>query len=239
MYIPSLSGVIDRRMLVNFSADPEVVKKLIPAPFRPQVYNGHAIVGICLIRLKNIRPKGLPSFLGMSSENGAHRFAVEWEDGGETKAGVYIPRRDTSSYLNAFAGNRFFPGRHFHAEFLTNERDSVYSIHFKSSDATVVKVDAQLTETWGDESVFESVEHASAFFAGGAVGYSPGNSGFEGIELKTNSWSVKPLKVTSVYSSFFSDESIFPKGSIAFDNALLMRGIEHEWEGVSPISHCA
>jgi hypothetical protein len=46
------------------------------------------------------------------------------------------------------------------------------------------------------------------------------------------------LKVTSVYSSFFSDKSIFPKGSIAFDNALLMRGIEHEWEGVSPISHC-
>ena len=83
MYIPSLSGIIDRRMLVNFSADPEVVRRLIPAPFRPQVYNGHAVVGICLIRLKDIRPKGLPSFLGMSSENGAHRFAVEWEDGGE------------------------------------------------------------------------------------------------------------------------------------------------------------
>lgn len=37
-----------------------------------------AIVGICLIRLKNIKPKGFLDFLGLSSENGAHRIAVEW-----------------------------------------------------------------------------------------------------------------------------------------------------------------
>ena len=32
-------------------------------------------------------------------------------------------------------------------------------------------------------------------------------------------------------SSFFEDESLFPRGSVGFDCALLMRGIEHEWHG--------
>jgi hypothetical protein len=27
------------------------------------------------------------------------------------------------------------------------------------------------------------------------------------------------------------DEALFPKGSVEFDCALLMRGIEHEWHG--------
>ena len=43
-----------------------------------------AIVGICLIRLKDIKPKGLPAFVGINSENGAHRIVVEWDENGET-----------------------------------------------------------------------------------------------------------------------------------------------------------
>jgi uncharacterized protein YqjF (DUF2071 family) len=110
MRIPTIHGIIDRRVLVNYTVDPDIIQKIIPKPFRPKIYKGKAIVGICLIRLKRIRPKGLPNFIGISSENGAHRIAVEWTENGETKEGVYIPRRDTSSYLNSLAGGRIFPG---------------------------------------------------------------------------------------------------------------------------------
>jgi len=34
-----------------------------------------------------------------------------------------------------------------------------------------------------------------------------------------------------VESSFFEDRALFPPGSVEFDCALLMRGIEHEWHG--------
>ena len=101
MKIPTLHGYIDRRILINFTADPEAVSKIIPYPFRPKIYKGKAIVGICLIRLKNIKPKGLPDFIGVNSENGAHRIAVEWDENETVKSGVYIPRRDTSLKLNA------------------------------------------------------------------------------------------------------------------------------------------
>jgi hypothetical protein len=51
----------------------------------------------------------------------------------------------------------------------------------------------------------------------------------DALELHTDQWHVEPLAVSSVHSSFFADESLFPRGSVRFDHALLMRDIEHEW----------
>ena len=91
MRIPTIQGLIDRPVLVNFRVDPDVLSRICPSPFRPQTVNGFGVAGICLIRLKHIRPRILPSFLGISSENAAHRIAVEWDSNGVTKTGVYIP----------------------------------------------------------------------------------------------------------------------------------------------------
>jgi hypothetical protein len=49
------------------------------------------------------------------------------------------------------------------------------------------------------------------------------------MELRTQNWSVEPLEVDLVESSFFDDRARFPEGSIAFDCALLMRDLAHEW----------
>jgi hypothetical protein len=234
MNIPALKGIIDRRILINFTADPDIISRIIPAPFKPKVYEGKAIVGICLIRLKKIRPKGLSSLISLSSENGAHRIAVEWMENGEVKEGVFIPRRDTSSKINSLVGGRIFPGRHFHAEFNVVEENGHYHIAFKSSDGTALEIKAAKTNDFNPESIFKNIETASKFFKGGAVGYSPSGNKFEGLELKTYSWKVEPLTVSKVQSSFFEDETVFPKGSIQFDNALLMTQIEHEWHSVIP-----
>lgn len=97
MQIPVIQGVIDRRILVNYRIDPLILAQILPPPFEPKLVNGFGIAGICLIRLKEIRPKYFPGFLGLSSENAAHRIAVEWRTNGLRQEGVYIPRRDTSS----------------------------------------------------------------------------------------------------------------------------------------------
>lgn len=238
MRLPTIQGIIDRRVLVNYTVDPTIIEKIIPQPFRPKIYKGKAIVGICLIRLKHIRPKGLPNFIGISSENGAHRIAVEWTENGEIKEGVYIPRRDTSSYLNSLAGGRIFPGRHYHAKFDVKEDNGHYHIAFKSSDGTTISMDGDKTDTLNSNSIFQNLDKASKFFEGGAVGYSPNGDKYEGLKIKTINWTVEPLNVTKVHSSFFEDERIFPKGSVQFDNALLMTQIEHEWHSVGQKSHC-
>jgi hypothetical protein len=232
MRVPILRGVIDRRMLVNFRVRPEALQRVLPPPFRPRLVRGVGMAGVCLIRLKHIRPRFLPAVLGISSENAAHRIAVEWERDGRLHQGVYIPRRDTSSRLNALAGGRLFPGVHHHARFDVQERDGRYRLALRSDDGrTRLSVRARLVPTLPAGSVFRSLREASEFFEVGSLGYSPGIAAgqFDGLELRTFQWRMQPLAIETVESSFFSDAGIFPPGSVEFDCALLMRGVEHEW----------
>jgi hypothetical protein len=233
MKIPKIHGYIERRILINYAIDPDVAAKIIPSPFRPKLYHGKAIGGICLIRLKSIKPMGFPDIIGLTSENAAHRFAVQWEENGIIKEGVYIPRRDTSSKLNAIAGGRFFPGRHHLSQFTVNEMDSNYSIGYTNKDATSISIEATETSTFNPDSIFRNLENASAFFEKGCIGFSPNKNSFDGLQLYTHNWVVKPLHVTHAASSYFDNENFFPKGSIVFDNALLMTNIEHEWQSIS------
>ena len=233
MKIPVMRGMIDRRILVNFQVAPEALARILPAPFRPKLINSVGMAGICLIRLKHIRPRLFPAALGMSSENAAHRMAVEWQDAtGRLQEGVYIPRRDTSSRLNALAGGRLFPGVHHHARFNVHETADRFEIALRSDDdGTRLTVRANLAHELPKTSVFQSLEHASAFFQAGSLGYSATADvrRFQGMELHCMNWQVEPLAVEEVHSSFFENSAAFPPGSFEFDCALLMRGIRHEW----------
>jgi len=234
MRIPVIHGIIDRRILVNYRVEPDVLARWLPAPFRPKVVNGKALAGICLIRLKHVHPAFWPARWGIASENAAHRAAVEWDDRGSVREGVYVCRRDSNSWLNALAGGRVFPGLHHHARFDVEETADRFSVTIRSDDGdTRMSVRARLADQLPMTSIFSSVDDASEFFRAGSLGYSATNAPgrFQGLELRCRDWHVEPLAVDEVHSSLFDDESIFPKGSIEFDNALLMRGIAHEWHG--------
>ncbi|AOM80265.1 DUF2071 domain-containing protein [Pedobacter steynii] len=232
MKIPVIHGNIERRILINYTADAEVVRQILPFPFRPKIYKDKAIVGICLIRLKQVKPKSLPDFIGVSSENGAHRIAVEWDENGEVKEGVYIPRRDTSLRLNTLVGGWLFPGVHHLAKFNVKEENGHYHIDFLSSDQTGISIDAKEISDLNEHSIFENLANASAFFEKGSLGYSPNKDQFDGLKLQTYRWEMKALEVSHLRSSFFENESLLPKGSVVFDHALLMTEIEHEWHSV-------
>ena len=165
MRIPVIRGIIDRRILANFHIDADVMARILPAPFRPKLINGYAIGGICLIRLRDIRPRFIPLPWGMRSENAAHRFAVEWDVDGRPQQGVYIPRRDTDSRLNTWAGGTLFPGIHHHATFTVQESCNHYSVALRSDDdETCVLVSGTVAERLPSASVFTSVADASDFF---------------------------------------------------------------------------
>lgn len=238
MRIPAIRGIIDRRVLVNFRIDPDVLSRVLPAPFRPQLVKGYGIAGICLIRLRSIRPKFLPAFTGINSENAAHRIAVEWNEGDIVRSGVFVPRRDTSSMLNAFAGGRIFPGVHHLARFDVREVGKEYHIEMRSNDGSaLVRVGARTATELPPDSVFTSLADVSAFFKTGSMGYSPAakTGQFDGLELRAFHWHVEPMHVTVVESSFFEDRAMFPEGSVALDNALVMRDISHEWYSLNSL----
>jgi Uncharacterized conserved protein (COG2071) len=168
MKLPKVHGVIGRRLLVNFRVEPSVVQRQLPTPFRPKLHDGHAVAGICLIRLEDIRPKRFPRMLGLSSENAAHRIAVVWADDHGPHEGVYIPRRDTGSLINHLAGGRLFPGEHQRATFHVEDADGRIAMQMISADGLVrLEVAGRATEELPTTSIFRTVSDASAFFEPG------------------------------------------------------------------------
>lgn len=237
--IPVIQGMIDRRILVNYRVDPSILEGLLPSPFRPKLIHGMGMAGICLIRLKQIRPRGVPSQVGIASENAAHRIAVEWDEQGTPREGVYIPRRDTSSWPNTLVGGRIFPAVLHHAHFGVAESDNDSYVKLDSDDATThLLVEADRACDLPPTSIFASLEEASDFFERGSVGYSPASrsGAYDGIELCSTEWRVEPLVVSRVESSYFDDGALFPAGAAEFDCALLMRHITHEWHVCRPMN---
>ena len=186
MKIPVVRGVIDRRILVNYHVDPSVLAPLLPAPFRPKITHGVGMVGICLIRLKKVRPTVLPSWLGISSENAAHRTAVEWDDNGTfvkgSMSGGATPTPGSTRWLAVGSSQAF----------TTTPSSSSRSrrIALKSRFAAMTASPHVGTRSSGGPIAgvlgVPLARRSSAFFQAGSLGYSatPDPSRFQGLELR-------------------------------------------------------
>ncbi|GAA3022365.1 DUF2071 domain-containing protein [Kitasatospora albolonga] len=232
MRAPRLASTIERRLLVNYRVDPEAAAALLPAALRPQLVNGHAVAGICLLRLGEVRPLGLPRAIGLRSENAAHRIAVEWDGPDGVRTGVYIPRRDTGSALNAWAGGRIFPGEHGRADFRVRETEDEIRVALATRDGELrVDVTVEPAEDLHGSALFADLAEASRFFRQGAEGWSPAGAGdrLDGMELRTDRWRIEACTVRSAASSYFDAADRFPPGTAELDCALLMRQVPADW----------
>lgn len=235
MRLPQIAGEIERRLLVNYRVDPALLGDLLPPQLRPQFIDGMAVAGICLIRLGGLRPRGLPSTFGLRTENAAHRIAVEWDEFGTTRAGVFIPRRHSDSRLTLWLGGRVFPGVHHHARFRVEETENRIRVAFDSVDgATTVDVTVDVEPSLTGSQLFADVNQASQFFEQAAVGFSPARnaSRLEAVRLTTSAWHVEPCRVVRSRSSFFEDTTRFPAGGVHLDSALVMRKVPVLWDAL-------
>jgi hypothetical protein len=227
-----MDGVIRHRLLLNYRADPDVIARLLPPGFRPQLVRGHAVVGICLLRLERLRPQGLPAWIGARSDNAAHRIAVEWDGPEGTEAGVFVLRRDTSDWLPRLVGGRAFPGAHGPARFVVSSVGSALRIDYDTVDGIAVRTRSTPAAAWHSE-LFDSATEASDFFRAGRCGWSEDRRGrMEGLDMEACTWSVEPVDVDG-WSSFWEDRGRFPSGSVVRDASLLMRDLPVTWSKVA------
>ena len=229
---PPLSSTVERRILVNYRVDPHAAAGLIPAPLRPQLVRGFAVAGICLLRLGDVRPEWAPKAVGLRSENAAHRVAVEWDGPHGVETGVYIPRRDSASRLNTWAGGRLFPGEHHRAHFQVREtRDELHVAYTTRDHTTRVDVAVTVVGDLSGSELFADLDDASDFFRHGSKGYSATTAGhrLEGMQLQTDAWKVSACRVHHSASTFFDDPDRFPPGTATLDCALLMRNLPARW----------
>lgn len=185
-----------------------------------------------MIRFRDLRPRFVPSWSGLSSENAAHRIAVEWNEDGEVREGVFIPRRDTNSCFNRTLGGRIFPGIFHRSMFEVRETDGAVSIRIVGHDGEEeVAFSGRRAQHTPATSLFATLEEAAGFFSLGATGYSATRRAghYHGMDLRCLTWGIEPLEVEHARSRFFGHRDRFPPGTVELDCALLMLDVDHEW----------
>jgi hypothetical protein len=222
------AATIARRVLLTYAVDPQVAAALLPAPFRPDVSLGPALGGICLLRLRKVRPAGFPRWAGLAVESAAHRMAVEWDTPEGVATGVYVFRRDVDSALVARLGD------FRRATFGVIEGGGRYSLAAQSIDGAMsVAFTGEQVAAMPRGSVFTGPDVASAFFRCASIGHSPvRGGGHSALRLATPWWRGIPVRADYVQSSFFEDRSRFPEDTAVFDSAIAMHDVPARWEPV-------
>lgn len=228
MKLPALCGHLERRILLNYRVDPKVLAPLLPVGLRPFTWRGEGVAGICLLRLSQVRPEGLPAWMGLSSESAAHRIAVAWEEEGHTRTGVYVLRRDTSAWLPHLLGSRVFPGRFERSHLQVETSPEGWSLQLEGKDLRVALRVRKASERRGT-SLFRDLDEASAFFQSGALGWSQGDPHLEGMMIALEGWNLRPLDIEYATSSYFEDRARFPEGSLHLDSAYCMEHLPLRW----------
>jgi hypothetical protein len=215
-----MASTIDRRLLVNWRADPAAIEPLLPAGFRIHEVAGQAVVGVCLIRLRHLRPSGMPRWLGITTESAAHRIAVL---GPDHEPGVYVLRRDTDSRLAALAGGRLFPGPHTHGRVAVEEGGDQLDLAFRAPDGAAVTA-AGHVDPAVRSALFGSLDAARDFFAGGSTAHSPDRAGtaLDAVELAADRFELEPVALHHATSTIWD-----PLATL--DSAFLMRDVPATW----------
>jgi hypothetical protein len=220
--IRSVRAQLRRRLLISYRLDPSLAASLLPTGFRPQIVDGSAIAGICVLGLESIRPAWSRRRWGLRSENAAHRMAVEWDTPEGPERGVFVFERHTSSWHPVLFGGRLFPGVHRKARFHTDEADGRYAVAM-SAGSHSIDADVEVGGEWSS-GVFASVDEASDFYRAGRIGWSLGHDGrhVEPVTLATDEWKVEAARPHHIRSSFFD---ALPPGSAVFDSVVVMRDL--------------
>lgn len=227
--IRDVRAQLRRRLLISYRVDPAVAASLLPAGFRPQIVDGSAVAGVCVLGLESIRPGWMRPRWGLRSENAAHRIAVEWDGPDGVEHGVFIVERHSSAWHPVLFGGRLFPGVHRRARFRTDESGDRYALTMEASGHSL-SADVEVGGDWSS-SLFGSIDAASEFYRAGRVGWSPRRAGrgVERVALSTNAWSVEPAHLHHLRSSFFD---ALPAGSTRFDSVVVMRDLPLTLSGV-------
>lgn len=225
---PTLA-TIDRQILVIYRAQESAANALLPAPFRARLFKGHAIAALSLVRLKPPKPRLMPSLITTQPEHIAHQIAVEWTHNGETRAGWYLLRRDTTA-RSVVLGGSIFPGKLNHGRFHVHEQDARFRITCDSDDdQSHVRVDAFGADFLPKEAIFATVEEATTFLQPATSIYTSATTTgeLEGMEIVPKTWPIRAMALWEATSTLFGQA--FPKDSFGVDCAMLLRNVEYEW----------
>lgn len=95
-------------IVLTFSVDSDQLISLIPECLSLDTFNGHAFIALAMVQTQDLRPKGLPVFLGSDFFLIGFRIFVRYQSNeGRNLRGLYILKSETDKQRMKVFGNIF------------------------------------------------------------------------------------------------------------------------------------
>lgn len=231
MHTPPLRGRCKWRALFAWKLDPVVARRLVPAPLRPKLVQGHALAAVDTMGLQGLRPRMVPGPLGLSLGLCSHLIAAEWKDGQRYRDVLYVIRRDVDVHVLGRAGGLLLPGKSHGARIQSNEGLSDISIACHSLDGECqLDLAGHIGARWSSQALFASPAAMMEVLgnrSGGRVAYDEAGKGTL-IELEAKPECAEPLTLDRAHSSLF-DGGLVPEGSAELEAGVLLRNLVCVW----------
>ncbi len=219
-------------LVLTYAVPKEAVVPLLPECLTPDTFQDTwAFVAVALVKTKDLRPKGFPSYLGNDFILTGYRIFVRYTTSeGKRLRGLYILRSETNKSRMSFFGNIFT-----HYNYKTTDIDFTTSgtiLNVKSIQSKL-NVTVDLDETSDiplpPGSPFREWKEARRF-AGPlpfTFTYDAATRSVLIIEGVREDWTPRPVRVLQHESGFIDQLNLKP---IVLANAFVIKDIPYYWK---------
>lgn len=218
----TLSGRIEKCWLFTFRTPVEAVRSLVPDRLELLERNGFAFWNVVACEVAQMRPKGMPSRIGVRFRQVAYRLYVRYKPKGTPIEGLYFLRSDCDKRLMALGG-KWLTDFHFHHSPIALDADSLDVGGEMSAHAEINRSEIA---TLSEGSAFDSLYQAKAVLKYKPFGISATSNckmNVVSIQRDERKWVSKLVAVRNQQWEFFKGISAEPE--ICYE----VEQVEYQW----------
>jgi Uncharacterized conserved protein (COG2071) len=231
-------------LVLTYAFPKEILSPLLPPGLTLDSYEGDAFLAIAMVQTEDLRPVGVPAFLGRNFFLSGYRiFARYQREDGKVLRGLRILRSDTDSRLMVVTGNLLTHYRYSKCEVESRRTPQTLDLNITTPGAVAdlslrAFIDKQV-EAPPVESPFPDLQTAR-HYAGPlpfTFDYEPETQQMVIIEGVRQGWKPKPIHV-EVQRCSFLDPPPFNSVPARLANAFFIENIPYRWRRgiVAPLS---
>jgi len=218
--------------LANFSVDPDCLRRVLPRPIEPDLYNGRAYLSIVIANMRDMRPAFLPRMFGISYHQVVYRAVVRCRG----ELGVYFVRSDANNKIMCAAGDRLTAFRFHYAEIDGRRDGDLYHFDLRASDVPHAEIHAtydlghplpEMPHGSAFASIDEAKEHLVELFGAFSINRETGQ--VDVVRIRRGEWDLKVVNDLRADYRFMQLQDPFTPETAHLDSVFYVEEIPYYW----------
>lgn len=225
----AVDGFVTDRFLVSYRAPASQLTRLVPAPFTLDAYGGFGFLSVCVLEVRGMGIRALPSSMRFHNLEVLYRLGVRFRG----QPSFVTLRSDTSSRALALLGGHFSHYRLHAARIQLSRAQDRFSLEAhtpKSAADARLDVDPARVRPESSTSVFTSADAADRQLLGMAFSVDPGQRDRILLQpIEHTPWRASFVEPRELRFAFIEQLSQRYSLTLEYDSTLAMHAIHQTW----------